>query len=82
MSGVTWQWRQGAGSGVGSMRRIAESGAYVRMRQAYRAFLDHAQGCTDCAAPEGDRCATAQGLWRSYRELRGRSTIDRGRPAP
>lgn len=64
------------------MRHVAESLAYIPTRQAYRAFLDHAQGCTDCAAPEGGRCATAQRLWQSYRELRGRSTIDRGRPAP
>lgn len=80
MSGVTCQCRNG-GSRAARMHRIAESGAYIRMQQAYRAFLDHAQGCTDCAVLEGDRCETAQGFWQSYRELR-RHSAQRGAAGP
>ena len=41
-----------------------------RSQTAYRAYLDHAQDCADCAG-EGGLCETGQKLWTAYRGARG-----------
>jgi hypothetical protein len=40
---------------------------------AYRAFLEHAQACTDCRT-DGVDCAKAAELRRTWREAGGRTT--------
>ena len=40
------------------------------VQQAYAAYTRHAIQCDDCRDP-GHTCDTAEGLWRTYREVSG-----------
>lgn len=57
------------GTRAGAMVPVAVAAAEGRVQGAYRAYLDHAQGCADCEALQG-RCEAAEGLWVAYREAR------------
>ncbi|WP_329311726.1 hypothetical protein [Streptomyces sp. NBC_01262] len=49
----------------GEVRWLAVAAA-GRVQTAYRAFLEHGQACSECAALEA-RCPEAETLWVAYR---------------
>jgi hypothetical protein len=59
-----WQWQE-SGNSSGHMQRVADSGTYSRVTNAYRAFMGHSLHCDDCEYGE-KRCETAKGLWATY----------------
>jgi hypothetical protein len=65
VSTTEWQWRDGSG-GAGHLQRVASNAVFTRTQTAYRAYIDHAQGCATCAVDSG-QCATAEELWLVYR---------------
>jgi hypothetical protein len=58
------------GSGPGAMVRVHVTQADVRVRTAYRAWLDHAVACRGCQAGHGRACETARPLWAAYTAAR------------
>jgi hypothetical protein len=58
------------GDGPRPLRVVSGAALEGRAQAAYRAYVDHAQGCDEC--PKSSfQCDEAAALWQVYREVRG-----------
>ena len=55
---------------VAALQRAASDAAAATLQQAYRGFIDHIRGCTDCRATGLD-CQLAADLKQIWRDAKG-----------
>lgn len=58
------------GAGPKPLAVVSGNALESKAQMAYRAYIEHRPGCSQCLAGDTLQCAVADSLWDAYREAR------------